>query len=350
MRAAWSLLFPHPASYPEYTRCTGRRRAFDVMESTAQFDAARVHVLDGGLATELERRGYDISGPLWSAHVLDTAPEAIQQLHLDYLRAGADCIVTASYQVSAMGYAALGRPHEDAARAIRKSIELAEAARAEFAHESARPVTVAVSLGPYGAVLHNGAEFHGRYDIGMDDLVAFHGERFAAVAGAGMDIVAMETIPSLEEARAVLAAMADFSALRGWMSFTCKDHESVAHSEPLSECVAAVNKSEQIAAVGMNCVQPRFVARLIGAARTATEKPIFAYPNSGEVWDVSARAWRGQADVAGFGRLAEEWYAAGAQAVGGCCRTGPEHIRAVRAAWAARGTGAGHGTVEAMRQ
>src|SRR6185437_3347371 len=113
------------------------------MNSAPHFDLSRIHVLDGGLATELERRGCDISGPLWSARVLDEAPEAIQQVHFDYLRAGADCISTASYQVSAMGYGGLGRSCEDADRALRKSVELAEAAREEYRRESDRPVLIA---------------------------------------------------------------------------------------------------------------------------------------------------------------------------------------------------------------
>src|ERR1700756_606276 len=98
------------------------------MTERSQPDLRALRVLDGGMATELERRGCDISGPLWSAHVLDTAPEKIKQVHLDYLRAGADCISTVSYQVSAMGYAELGRPCSDAAHALRQSGEIGEAA------------------------------------------------------------------------------------------------------------------------------------------------------------------------------------------------------------------------------
>lgn len=330
------LVVSAPAWCKLFLTISEKRRAPECMKSTAQFDVSRLHVLDGGLATELERRGCDISGPLWSAHVLDAAPDAIQQLHLDYLRAGADCIVTASYQVSAMGYAELGRSREDAARAIRQSVELAEAARAEFARESARAVTVAVSLGPYGAALHNGAEFHGRYEIGFAELERFHAERFAVVAETGVNLVAMETVPSLEEARAIVAALARFPSLRVWVSFSCKDSQRVVHGETLAECAAAAGGSDRVVAVGVNCTQPRFVTDLIGAARAATSKPIFVYPNSGEVWDAVARAWRGRADVAEYGRLAGEWFAAGAQAVGGCCRTGPAHIRVVRAAWESR--------------
>src|SRR5271170_6282388 len=133
------------------------------MTDQSQFDLRALRVLDGGMASELERRGCDISGPLWSAHVLDASPAAIAKVHLDYLRAGADCISTVSYQVSAMGYAELGRPAVDAAKALCQSVVIAETARDEYRRESDRTVFIAASLGPYGAALHNGAEFHGRY-------------------------------------------------------------------------------------------------------------------------------------------------------------------------------------------
>ncbi|MGC2161169.1 MAG: homocysteine S-methyltransferase [Silvibacterium sp.] len=306
------------------------------MKPAAHFDVSRIHVLDGGMATELERRGCDISGPLWSAQVLDSSPDVIRQVHLDYLRAGADCISTVSYQVSALGYVELGRPRADAARALRQSVKIAEAAREEYRRESDRPVAIAASLGPYGAALHNGAEFHGRYEIGFDELVTFYAERLAVLAKTNTDLVALETIPSLEEARAILAALARFPALRAWMSFVCKDATHVVHGELLAECADLADGSEQIVAVGINCTQPTLIGSLIAVAKIATGKPVFVYPNSGETWDAVGRRWCGTSDAAEYGALARGWFAAGAQAVGGCCRTTPGHIRAVRAAWEAR--------------
>lgn len=302
------------------------------MRHTAQPDLSHLHILDGGLATELERRGCDISGPLWSARVLDDAPEAIRQLHLDYLRAGADCISTASYQVSGLGYAELDRPRTDAARAIRRSVEIANEARTIYGHESDRPVLIAVSLGPYGAALHNGAEFHGQYGISFNELVAFHAERLAAAANTSADLVAFETVPSLEEARAILEALRNAPAVRGWLSFTCRDAEHVAHGERLTDCAALAGKSEQILAIGVNCTHPKFVTSLIEKAKSATNKPILAYPNSGELWDAATRRWTGKSDPDDYGLLAAEWFRAGAHAVGGCCRTGPDHIQSVRRA------------------
>jgi homocysteine S-methyltransferase len=288
-----------------------------------------IRVLDGGLATELERRGCDLSGPLWSAKILDTAPEIVRQVHLDYLRAGADCISTASYQVSRLGYSKLGRSEADVVGALRRSIEIATAAREEYRSESARPTFVAVSLGPYGAALHNGAEFHGRYSISFDDLVRFHSERLAALDGVQADLVALETVPSLEEARAIAQALAQFPDIAAWVSFTCRDERSVAHGEPLAECAAFLQAIPQVVAVGVNCTQPGFVSSLIGKIRAVSRKPIFAYPNSGELWDAQTRSWHGPASIDNYAQWAAEWYSAGAQAVGGCCRTTPAHIRVV---------------------
>ena len=305
------------------------------MTPAAHLDLSRIHVLDGGMATELEWRGCNIYGPLWSAQVLDTSPGTIQQVHLDYLRSGADCISTVSYQVSAMGYAELGRPREDAARALRLSVEIAEAAREQYGRESDRAVVIAASLGPYGAALHNGAEFHGRYEVGFEALVAFHAGRLAVVEETNADLVALETVPSCEEAQAILAALAQFPALRAWLSFTCRDEARVAHGEALAECAALADDSDQIVAVGINCTHPRFIAELTRKAKAATEKPIIVYPNSGETWDASARRWRGTSDVGKYAAMASEWFKMGAHAIGGCCRTTPAHIRAVREAWEA---------------
>jgi homocysteine S-methyltransferase len=296
-----------------------------------QLDFASIQILDGGMATELERRGCDLSGPLWSAHVLDTAPETIAAVHLDYLHAGADCIATASYQVSAQGYRELGRDPRYAAHALRHSVEIAERARAAYSRQNPRRVWIAASLGPYGAALHNGAEYHGRYSISFDQLVAFHAERLAVLADTSADGIAFETIPSLQEAEALLRALEQTPSLAAWISFTCRDAARVAHGEPLAACAATVAASPQVLAIGINCTAPHLVADLIAEARGGSHdrKPVLVYPNSGEIWDAATRTWHGPADSARFGALARTWFAAGAQAVGGCCRTGPAHIAAV---------------------
>ena len=306
--------------------------AMPVPAPASPLDLRLLRVLDGGMATELERHGCDISGPLWSAHVLDSTPEIVRRVHLDYLRAGADCISTVSYQVSRLGYAELVRPASDAALALRKSVDIARSAVEEYRAESDRPIFIAASLGPYGAALHNGAEFHGRYDISFEDLVRFHAERLAVIAETKADLVALETVPSLEEAEAISRALEQFPSIAAWISFTCKDAHRVAHGEPLAECAALLQRVPGVVAVGVNCTQPKLISSLIREIKPASDKPVFVYPNSGELWDAGTRSWYGPSSIQDFAQQAKAWYAAGAQAVGGCCRTTPAHIRAVREA------------------
>src|SRR5271163_3836467 len=180
------------------------------MTPVEQIDLANIRILDGGMATELEKLGCDLSGPLWSAHVLREQPEKIAAVHDGYLAAGADVILTASYQVSAEAYAEIGLSAKDATADLQESVRLAERARDRFTRRSSRKILIAASLGPYGAALHNGAEYHGNYDLSFDQLVGFHSCRLAVLAETNADLIAFETVPSLEEARAIVAALEQY--------------------------------------------------------------------------------------------------------------------------------------------
>ena len=230
-----------------------------------------IHVLDGGLATELEYQGARIDGPLWSAHVLEDEPEKLSAVHRAYIEAGAECIATCSYQVSRKGYAEVGFTAERADRAFVRSVELARAAIAEF---PGRRLLVAGSLGPYGAALHNGGEYHGNYDCTFDDLVRFHRERIEIFAHASgrqrPDLLAFETFPSLEEARAVGAALAPWPELQAWFSFSCRDEKHVSHGERVADCAALVASFPQTVAIGVNCVPPQWIPSLIAELRAAS--------------------------------------------------------------------------------
>jgi homocysteine S-methyltransferase len=305
------------------------------MTSREQLQFSTARVLDGGMASELEFLGADITGPLWSAHVLEEAPEKVIAVHRAYLDAGADVLLTASYQVSRMGYAEVGLDPKHADAALLRSIELGCAARSEF---PARPILIAASLGPYGAALHNGAEYHGNYDCTFADLVQFHQERIAVLAESGADLLAFETLPSLEEARAIGQALEPWPNLAAWFSFVCPEYRAaslqVAHGEALRDCAALAAGFPQTVAVGVNCTQPIWIPNLIAELRQVSTKPIVVYPNSGEDWDADVRCWvqtPGSDAPAQFADQARQWYAAGAQLVGGCCRTRPEHIRQIAA-------------------
>lgn len=286
-----------------------------------------VRVLDGGMASELEYLGANIDGPLWSAHVLEDSPDKILAVHNAYIAAGAQCIETASYQVSRMGYEEYGLPAERADIALLYAISLA---RTAVNASPDKRIAIAVSLGPYGAALHDGSEYHGNYDCSHRELVAFHRERIEILAGLkGREILAFETLPSLAEARAIGDALSLRTNLPAWFSFTCRDGQHVAHGELLRECAAYVATLPQTAAIGVNCTQPALILPLIEELRAASDKPVLVYPNSGEGWDAQARSWTGVSDPEGFGLKAAQWFEAGAQIVGGCCRTRPAHIREV---------------------
>ena len=289
-----------------------------------------IRVIDGGLATELEYQGARIDGPLWSARVLEDEPEKLVAVHRAYIAAGAECLATCSYQASRMGYAEVGLTADRADAALLRSVELARTAIAEFPGQR---VLVAGSLGPYGAAFHNGGEYHGNYDCAFDDLIRFHRERIEIFADATgpqrPDLLAFETFPSLEEARAVGEAMVPWPELRAWFSFSCRDEQHVSHGERVADCAALVAALPQIVAIGVNCVPPGWIPSLIAELRKGSDKPVLVYPNSGEGWDAERRCWKGTSDAAEFGAQAAEWLRAGAQMVGGCCRTRPAHIRAV---------------------
>lgn len=289
-----------------------------------------VHVLDGGMASELEYLGANINGPLWSAHVLEDSPEKIVAVHRAYIEAGADIIETASYQVSRMGYAEVDLDPARADAALLHSVALARQAAATFPDKH---VLIAASLGPYGAALHNGAEYHGNYACTFDDLVEFHRQRIDILATAlpaeAPDLLAFETLPSLPEAEAIGQALAHHPELASWFSFTCRDEERVAHGELLRQCAAAVSVLPQTIAIGVNCTHPALISALIGELRASSDKPVVIYPNSGEGWDAQNRCWTGTSDPAAYGEKAAQWRAAGAQIIGGCCRTRPTHIRQV---------------------
>jgi homocysteine S-methyltransferase len=305
------------------------------MISRHQLDLKGLHVLDGGMATELENKGLHLDGPLWSAQVLQNSPESIVAVHTEYLEAGADCILTASYQVSVEGFAEIGRKDaaESAAKAFHNSVELAEQARARYHATSPRAVWIAGSLGPYGARLHNGAEYHGNYDCTFEDLVAFHRRRIQAMAPTQADFLAFESIPSLQEARAILAALEPYSEVGAYFSFTCRDGQHVSHGETLQSCGDLLDPQPQVIGIGVNCTAPEWVGSLIRELVPATNKPIVVYPNSGEGWDAVHRCWLGDGQIQAFGEMAQAWREAGAQWIGGCCRTGPEHVRAVAKMW-----------------
>jgi len=295
-----------------------------------------VVVLDGALATELERRGADLRDPLWSAKCLIESPERIRAVHMDYFRAGADVATTATYQATFAGFQRRGIDRPRAERLMRDAVALAADARDEFwadpSHRASRSrPLVAASVGPYGAMLADGSEYRGDYSVGDLELTAFHRPRLEVLAACGAELIACETVPCLREAIVLARLLEDFPAASAWISFSCRDGSRTSHGEPVAECAAALRGNDRVVALGVNCTAPRFVGEILERMSEHADKPLLAYPNSGEVYDADAKRWNGHSDCRRLPDQVHDWYRAGARLIGGCCRSTPEDIRAIRA-------------------
>ncbi|MFG2934691.1 homocysteine S-methyltransferase [Streptomyces sp. NPDC048282] len=288
--------------------------------------AAGTVVLDGGMSNQLASAGHDLSDELWSARLLADRPDAVADAHLAYFRAGADVAITASYQATFEGFAQRGIGPEEAARLLALSVELGrDAVRRARDEGIVRPLWVAASVGPYGAMLADGSEYRGRYGVSVDELERFHRPRIEVLAGAGPDVLALETVPDADEAAALLRAVRGLG-VPAWLSYSVAGGRTRA-GQPLEEAFALAADVDEVIAVGVNCCAPRDVELAVETAVRVTGKPVVVYPNSGEVWDAEVRAWTGRStftaeQVAG-------WRKAGARLIGGCCRVGPEGIAGI---------------------
>ncbi|WP_367039424.1 homocysteine S-methyltransferase [Streptomyces sp. Je 1-332] len=284
---------------------------------------SRPLVLDGGLSNQLEAAGHDLSDALWSARLLADRPEAIAAAHRAYYEAGADIATTASYQATFEGFAKHGIDAVSTAELLRLSVELARDAGAD----ADRDVWVAASAGPYGAMLADGSEYRGGYGLTVAELERFHRPRLEVLADAEPDVLALETVPDTDEARALLRAVRGLG-VPAWLSYTVSGGYTRA-GQPLAEAFALAADADEILAVGVNCCDPQDADAAVRLAARITGKPVVVYPNSGETWDAAARTWRGPAHFTA-GRVAA-LREAGARLIGGCCRVGPEAIARVAA-------------------
>ena len=288
-------------------------------------------MLDGGLATQMEQHGADLDDDLWSARMLIEAPEMIRGVHSDFLKAGADIIATATYQASFQGFEQAGYRAEQAENLIRLGVDLAVLARESFWAKNenhvgrSRPL-VAASIGPYGATLHDGSEYHGNYGLGKTELKDFHRPRMQILADTAADLFAFETIPSRLEAEALIDLMQEFPGKHAWLSFSCKDEKHVSHGELFADCVTLVEASDQMLAAGVNCTDPEYVNALLESV-DSHKKPLAVYPNSGEQWNAQGNQWVGDGCAT---MPVQDWYDRGARLIGGCCRTTMEEITRMR--------------------
>jgi homocysteine S-methyltransferase len=289
-------------------------------------------LIDGGLATQCEAQGCDLNNNLWSAALLRSQPEAIIAAHRAYLEAGAECIVTASYQASRGGFTSLGLSEDEADDLIVRSVDLAKQAITESYCDGGveREPWIAASIGPYGATLQDGSEYTGDYNATSDELREFHEQRLGLLDNENPDVLACETIPSLAEAKVLCELLKDCRN-PAWISFSCRDGGHISDGTPLEQVAELFVDHSRVMAVGVNCTAPNLILPLIAELRSAVpDKAIIVYPNSGEVYDATDNSWSGTATADDCAVASATWVAAGAKIVGGCCRMGPEHIRKIR--------------------
>ncbi len=287
------------------------------------------------MATALEARGCDLVDALWSAKVLLEDPDLIRDVHLDYLRAGADCITTSSYQASLPGFRKRGLDEDTGKDLLSLSLTLALEARELFWAEASNRAgrlepLVAVSIGPYGAFLADGSEYTGRYAVSDAELYEFHRGRWDVLAKGKAELMACETIPTQREAEILLRLIAETRGQRAWVSFSCPDARHVCDGGLLRDAARACDSEPGVAAVGINCTAPELIAPLVDEARKGTDKPILVYPNSGERWDATEKRWYSAPSAIPWEKASRHWVRSGATGVGGCCRVGPGTITEIR--------------------
>ncbi|WP_375155283.1 homocysteine S-methyltransferase [Streptomyces aureoverticillatus] len=300
----------------------GRAVAADGMSLEAALARGPL-VLDGGLSNQLEAAGHDLGDALWSARLLAERPDAVRDAHLTYYEAGADVAITASYQATFEGFARHGIDALSTAELLRLSVELAREAAALARAD--RPLWVAASAGPYGAMLADGSEYRGRYGLSVADLERFHRPRLEVLSGAAPDVFVLETVPDTDEAQALLRAVRGLG-VPAWLSYSISGDRTRA-GQPLEEAFALAADADEVIAVGVNCCDPRDADAAVPLAARVTGKPVVVYPNSGETWDPATRSWHGPARFAA-GQVGG-WRRSGARLIGGCCRVGPGAVAKV---------------------
>ena len=272
--------------------------------------------LDGGLSTALENNGNKLTTSLWTGELIRTNPAQITKAHLDFINAGAQIIITSSYQLSYTGCGARGWSEDETNQALIASTLLAKNA----VIESGKDVKLAASVGPYGASLADGSEYKGNYAVSKQVLKDFHGKRLEILISTSPDYLALETMPDTFEVEVLLDLLTD-CPIPFWISYSCKEGNQTNAGQDFQ---SAVDLAQSAMAVGINCTKPELITDLLRSAKS--DKPYVVYPNSGRVWDAENKVWTGSAAIGFSDELVSQWIKAGAEIVGGCCGIGAAEI------------------------
>ncbi|WP_448904751.1 homocysteine S-methyltransferase [Gemella sp.] len=282
-------------------------------------------VIDGALSTALEKKGMDLNHKLWTAKVLVEHPEKIKEVHKEYYEAGANIAITSTYQASILGFKDLGYSEEKAEEFIRKSVELAKESREEAVSD--KDMWIAGSVGPYGAYLADGSEYRGDYAVDNQFLEEFHEKRIDILIKEGVDLLAIETIPNLEEIKVLLNILSNYPETVAWVTCSLKDSEHISDGSRLEDVQVLLEGNNQVVGYGINCVKPEFVAESIGLLSKNRSKKIIAYPNGGAIYDPSTKEWsNSDSSEHIFSTDCLDWYEKGCSMIGGCCCTTKDDI------------------------
>jgi len=299
-------------------------------------------IIDGGLSTQLESSGVDLSiyPSSWTAGLLSTTEGRTQlkDAHRAFIDNGADIVLTSSYQTT---------PSTPSAQ-LNHSVTLATLA----ASESGGAASVFLSLGPYGATLADGSEYTGVYpgESGSHSaLKTFHTDRLSKLLVNPVDGLAFETIPNCTELDVILEILADSttpaSSLPAWITFSSSTGAALCDGTPLATAVHSLLPSFHAATVpryfGLNCVHPQCVDVFLDivlpivAENERGVAGIVLYPNNGGTWDAVSREWVEVDGGAGFVDKAGAWrdriVAKGLEClVGGCCSTDCRTVKGLR--------------------
>jgi homocysteine S-methyltransferase len=281
---------------------------------------SKINKLDGGLSTALELNGNKLSTSLWTGELIRTAPNEITKAHLDFINAGAQIIITSSYQLSYIGCENRGWSTSQTDEALYKSTQLA----IDAVSQSKKAVKVAASVGPYGAALADGSEYRGNYGVGKSALRDFHARRIEVLIASNPDYLALETMPDTQEVEVLLDLLSD-CPIPYWISYSCKEGNQTNAGQSFA---SAVDLAQSAMAVGVNCTAPELITGLLSSASSAV--PYVVYPNSGRTWDAVEKVWIGTTQVGFADSLVKEWMDQGAEIIGGCCGIGPKEITSLR--------------------
>jgi homocysteine S-methyltransferase len=279
----------------------------------------QITLLDGGFSTALEELGNTLNTSLWSGELLKSHPDQVRAAHKLFADAGAEVLITSSYQITYPGCQALGWSKGEVDKAIVDSTELARFPG----------VRVAASVGPYGAYLADGSEYRGNYGLSKEELKDFHRDRLKALIATKPDLLAVETIPEITEADAIMELISEIAPMMPfWISFSCKSPSELSSGESFAEAVSLVNGAPSAVAVGINCTKPSIIEPLLKSANSSI--PYVVYPNSGREWDAVAKVWLGPVNSSFEISDIQAWRSLGAMIIGGCCGVSPSDIAQLR--------------------